>query len=130
MKKNNEIMTTDRIEEYSEEMPIELKVLLKGAPDDDLGWAIVMYLFRYTATKKDIRIQPLSNVITLGKISDFFGIDKDIVFERLNKMSSLWVRQYMNSEGYGKTYYTYEINDFAADLMIKLIELLEVRIKG
>ena len=48
------------------------------------------------------------------------------MFEKLNKMSSLWVTQYLNSEGYGKTYYTYEIAEIAVDLMIKLVQLLEI----
>ncbi len=122
-------MITDRIKEYSNEMPKELRILLAGAPKDDLDWAIIMYLFRYSGQTKDIRIPSLSNIITLGKISNFFGVDKDIIFERLNNMSILWVIQYSNSEGYGKTYYTYEITDFAADFLIKLVELLRVKVK-
>lgn len=124
-----EIMITDRVKEYSSEMPKELRILLAGAPKDDLDWAIIMYLFRYSGQTKDIRIPPLSNIITLGKISNFLGVDKDIIFERLNNMSVLWISQYSNSEGYGKTYYTYNITDFAADFLIKLVELLSVRVK-
>lgn len=130
MKKNMEIMITDRIKEYSKEMPKELRLLVEGAPKDDLDWAIVMYLFRYSGQTKEIRTPPLSNVITLGKISNFFQVDNDIIFEKLNNMSILWVMQYLNSEGYGKTYYTYQITDFAADFLIKLVELLKVRVKG
>lgn len=106
-----------RINKYSKMMPTELKMLINDAPNDDIGWSIVMYLCRYSGK---------GNIITLGKISNFFGIDKNIMFEKLNKMSSLWVTQYLNSEGHGKTYYTYEISEIAVDLMIKLVELLEI----
>ena len=106
-----------RINKYSKMMPTELKMLINDAPNGDTEWSIVMYLCRYSGR---------GNIITLGKISNFFGIDKTIMFEKLNKMSSLWVVQYLNSEGYDKTYYTYEITDIAVDLMIKLVELLEI----
>lgn len=113
-------MRLDRFDQYSKMVPIELKVLVNEAPSTDLDWAIIMYLFRHSES---------GNIITLGKISKFFELDYNIVFERLNKLSSLWVRQYLNTEGYGKTYYTYEITDFACDFMIKLVELLEIAIK-
>ena len=106
-----------RVSKYSNMMPTELKMLVNDAPNDDIGWSVVMYLCRYSGR---------GNIITLGKISNFFDIDKSIMFEKLNKMSSLWVVQYLNSEGHGKTYYTYEITEIAIDLMIKLIELLEI----
>ena len=109
--------TMSRINKYSKMMPTELKMLVNDAPNDDIGWSIVMYLCKYSGR---------GNIITLGKISNFFGIDKNIMFEKLNKMSSLWVTQYLNSEGYGKTYYTYEIAEIAVDLMIKLVQLLEI----
>ena len=109
--------TMSRINKYSKMMPTELKMLVNDAPNDDIGWSIVMYLCKYSGR---------GNIITLGKISNFFGIYKNIMFEKLNKMSSLWVTQYLNSEGYGKTYYTYEIAEIAVDLMIKLVQLLEI----
>lgn len=114
-------MRLDRFNEYNKMVPIELKMLVKEAPNTDLDWAIIMYLFRYSAK---------GNVITLGKISKFFELEDKVIFERLNKLSSLWVRQYLNTEGYGKTYYTYEITDIACDLMIKLVELLEIAINN
>lgn len=113
--------TSDRLDTYSKMLPLELKILLNEAPNDDLSWALFMYLFRHSGN---------GNIITLGKMSTFFGLDKDVVFEKLNKMSALWVRQYLNSEGNGKIYYTYEITDISADLMVKLIELLEKLIKN
>lgn len=113
-------MRLDRFDEYSKMVPIELKILVKEAPDNDLDWAIVMYLFRHSRK---------GNIITLGKIRKFFELEDKIIFERLNKLSALWVRQYLNTEGYGKTYYTYDITDIACDLMIKLIELLEIAMK-
>lgn len=113
-------MRLDRFDEYSKMVPIELKLLLDKAPNGDLEWSLVSYLFRHSRK---------GNIITLGKISKFFELEDKIIFERLNKLSTLWVRQYLNTEGYGKTYYTYEITDIACDLMIKLVELLEIAMK-
>lgn len=114
-------MRLDRLDEYANMMPVELKMLLDKAPDDDLGWALFMYLLRYSGR---------GNVITLGKISKFFDLDEKVAFERLNEMSALWVRQYLNTDGHGKIYYTYEATDISADLMIKLVELLEIATKN
>ena len=114
-------MKFDKLDEYTKMMPIELKMLLDKAPDDDLGWALFMYLFRYSGR---------GNVITLGKISKFFDLDEKTTFEKLNEMSTLWVRQYLNTDGHGKIYYTYEVTDISADLMIKLVELLEIPTKN
>lgn len=114
-------MRLDRLNEYNNMMPLELKMLLNEAPNDDIGWAIFMYLFSHGGK---------GNIITLGKISKFFDLDEKIIFEKLNKMSALWIRQYLNTEGYGKTYYTYEVTDISADLMVKLVELLEIATKN
>ncbi len=111
-------MRLDRLDEYTKMMPTELKMLVNDAPNDDLGWAIFMYLFSHSRS---------GNIITLGKISKFFDLDEKTIFEKLNKMSALWIRQYVNTEGYGKIYHTYEVTEIAADLMVKLIELLEIK---
>lgn len=113
-------MTPDRVNKYNNMMPTELIMLVNDVPNDDLEWALVMYLFENTKS---------GNIITLGKIGAFFDIDRDIVFDRLNNMSGLWIRQYLNSGGYGKIYYTYEITEIAADFIVKLIELLETKVK-
>lgn len=109
------------VDEYSSMMPTELKMLVNDAPKDDLEWAVVMYLFRHSGR---------GNVITLGKISKFFNIDKSVMYEKLNEMSNLWVEQYINAEGHGKVYYTYRTTQIAADLMVKLVELLEMTTKN
>jgi len=103
------------IEKYSKMMPIELRMFIEDSPKDDLDWGLVIYLFENTKS---------GNIITLGKISNFFDIDRELLFDRLNRMS-WWIRQYLNSEGYGKMYYTYEISEMAADFIVKLIELYE-----
>lgn len=110
----------DMIDKYSNMMPIELRMFVGDSPKDDLDWGVIMYLFVNTKS---------GNIITLGKMSNFFGIDSTTLFEKLNKMSGLWVRQYFNSGGYGRIYYTYEITEIAADFIIKLIELLEIATK-
>lgn len=101
------------IDKYSSMMPVELRLFMNESPKDDVDWGLIMYLFENTKS---------GNIITLGKISIFFDIDKELLFDRLNRMSSLWVEQYMNSGGYGKTYYTYELNEFAADFMVQFID--------
>ncbi len=106
----------DMIIKYSNMMPTELRMLVNDAPKHDLEWGLVMYLFE---NKKS------GNIITLGKMSNFFGVDSDILFEKLNDMSGLWVVQYLNISVYHKTYFTYEITEIASDFIIKLVELLE-----
>ena len=106
---------TKTIDKYSNMMPIELRMFLEDSPKDDLDWGLVTYLFENTKS---------GNIITLGKISNFFDIDRKLLFDRLNRMS-WWIRQYLNSEEYGKMYYTYEISEMAADFIVKLIELYE-----
>lgn len=113
-------MVLDKLHKYSSMMPAELMMLVNSAPKTDLDWGLIMYLFENTGA---------GNIITLGKMSSFFNIDKSILSERLNKMSGLWVRNYLNVSEYGRTYGTYEITEIAADFMVKLVELLEIRLK-
>ena len=40
--------TMSRINKYSKMMPTELKMLVNDAPNDDIGWSIVMYLCKYS----------------------------------------------------------------------------------
>lgn len=100
---------------YSNMLPIELRMFVDDSPKDDLDWGLVVYLFENTKS---------GNIITLGKLSNFFDIDSKLLFDRLNRMN-WWVIQYLNSEGYGKTYYTYEISKMAYDFIVKLFELYE-----
>jgi hypothetical protein len=111
-------MNIDRINKYGGIMPLELKMLLDDHPKDVCGWALVMYLFENTKS---------GNIITLGKLSNFFDMDASILSTRLNDMNGLWIRQYLNYSEYGDTYSTYEITEIAADFLIKLVELLEIR---
>ena len=111
-------MTLVKLRKYSGMMPAELMMLVNSAPKTDIDWGLVMYLFENTK---------VGNVVTLGKMSSFFSIDSDVLSERLNRMSGLWVRHYLNVSEYGKTYGTYELTEIAADFMVKLVELLEMR---
>jgi hypothetical protein len=113
-------MALDKLRKYSNMMPAELMMLVSSAPKTDMDWGLVMYLFENTVP---------GNIVTLGKMSNFFDVDRGILSERLNKMSGLWVRHYLNVSEYGKTYGTYELTEIAADFMIKLVELLEIRLK-
>jgi hypothetical protein len=101
-------------------MPGELRILVNDAPRSELDWGLVMYLFENTKS---------GNVITLGKMSNFFGMDAGVLSRRLNNMSGLWVKHCLNSSEYRKLYHTYEITEIAADFMVKLVELLEIRLK-
>lgn len=114
-------MTLEKLRKYGSMMPAELMMLVNSAPKTDLDWGLIMYLFENTKS---------GNVITLGKMSNFFCVDIGILSERLNKMSGLWVRQYLHRSEYGKTYGTYELTEIAADFMVKLVELLEIRLKS
>ena len=116
----DKMMKVDKLQKYSNMMPAELIMLVNGAPKTDMDWGLVMYLFENTKS---------GNVITLGKMSDFFNVDRDILFERLDRINGLWVRHYLNVSEYGRTYGTYEITEIAADFMVKLVELLEIRLK-
>jgi len=111
---------TKIIDKYSSMMPTELRLFMNDSPKDDIDWGLVMYLFENTKS---------GNIITLGKMSNFFNIDVELLFDRLNRMSGLWVRQYLNSGGYGKTYYTFEITEIANDFIVELIKILEKMIK-
>ena len=113
-------MTLDKLHKYSNMMPAELMMLINSAPKTDMDWGLIMYLFENTKR---------GSVVTLGKMSDFFDIDRDVLFKRLDRMNGLWVRHYLNVSEYGKTYGTYEITEIAADFMVKLVELLEIRLK-
>ncbi len=106
-------VATKIIDKYSGMMPTELRLFMSESPKDDIDWGLIMYLFENTKT---------GNIITLGKMSSFFDIDRTLLFDRLNRMSGLWIRQYLNSEGYGKTYYTYEMNEIAADFIVELVD--------
>lgn len=114
-------MGLSKLHKYSNMMPAELMMLVNSAPKTDMDWGLIMYLFENTKS---------GNIITLSKMSNFFGMDRIVLFERLNKMSGLWVIQYLHNSEYGKTYGTYEITEIAADFMVKLVELLEIRLKG
>ncbi len=114
-------MVFDKLHKYSSMMPSELMMLVNSAPKTDMDWGLVMYLFENTRS---------GNVITLGKMSSFFNVDRIVLSERLNKMSGLWIRHFLNVSEYGKTYGTYELTEIAADFMVKLVELLEIRLKG
>ncbi len=114
-------MTFDKLRKYGAMMPAELMMLVSSAPKADIDWGLVMYLFENTKS---------GNVVTLGKMSNFFGVDVGVLSERLHKMSGSWVRHYLNRSEYGRTYSTYEITEIAADFMVKLVELLEIRSKG
>ncbi len=105
-------VVTRAIDKYGSMMPTELRLFMDESPKDDIDWGLIMYLLENTRR---------GNIITLGKMSSFFDIDKELLFDRLNRMSGLWVRQYMNSAGYGKTYYTYEINEIATGFLVHLV---------
>lgn len=112
-------MTLDKLHKYGSMMPAELMILINSAPKSDMDWGLIMYLFENTKG---------GNVVTLGKMSKFFDVDSSVISERLNRLSGLWVRCYLNRSEYGKTYGTYEITEIAADFMVKLVELLEIRL--
>jgi hypothetical protein len=113
-------MVFDKLHKYGSMVPAELVMLINSAPKSDLDWGLVMYLFENTTG---------GNIVTLGKMSKFFDVDGSIISERLDRMSGLWIKHYLHASEYGKIYGTYEITEIAADFMVKLVELLEIRLK-
>lgn len=110
------MVNQNKIDKFSNMYPCELKSLLVYMPKDDIDWALIFYLFRHTSK---------GNIITLGKISSYFGLDSHDTLKRLDRMYWL-VTQYTTYE-YGKGIYIYEISNFGADALLKLIEVLDVK---
>jgi len=109
--KNNEL-----IKKYSDIIPNDLKLIIKmlNEPKDDLDWSLIGYIFQNTG----------KGIVTLGKISSYFGLDQKECFNRLNNLAGFWFSQYLNSSGYGKVYYSYEMNRLSADLLVGMIDTL------
>lgn len=109
----------DNIEKYSSLFPYELKNITEYIPKDKIDWALIMYLFRHTNK---------GNVITLGKISSYFRLDKEDVLNRIYRMTWL-VDQHINF-GYPKTFITCKLSNFGADILTKFAETLETEPKN
>lgn len=106
----------NNIEKYSSLFPYELKSVIEYMPKDEIDWALIMYLFRHTNK---------GNVITLGKISSYFQLDKEDVLNRIYRMT--WLINQCINLGYPKTFITCELSNFGADILVKLVETLEVK---
>lgn len=103
------------VNKYAGLFPNELKYLIRDMPRDDIDWSLVIYLLVHTNK---------NNFITLTKISSFFGYNKNVVKKRLNRM--VWLVTAYTNYGYLKLFTTYEINKFATDALVKLIELFDI----
>lgn len=111
------MINEERIDKYSRQFPYELKCLLENMPRDDIDWALILYLFEHTSK---------GNIISLGKISSYFGLEKDNTFERLNRMYWL-INQYITYEYGYKGVYIYQIGKFGVDVLLNIIDVLEIK---
>ena len=117
---------SERIKEYSDEIPNELKMILEGAPKDDVDWVLVMYLFRYSRYPYGYGILfEEKNVITVGKISKWFNLEPDEVYKRLNRMK-FWI-SVGTVYGYYKPFNVCNITQIGIDSIMKMIEIFEIK---
>lgn len=107
------------IEKYSKLYPEELKYIANNIPkhNNDKNWALLIYLILH---------KQKGNIITMGKLSRFFAIPEDEVAYRLNQMHWL-VESYIMSYGYDKIVQCYEINFFGEKILMKLLELIDMK---
>lgn len=111
-------MTNHNIEKYAKLFPNELRYVIDDMPKDDIDWALIIYLLAHSSK---------NNIITLGKISSYFQLDKDEVEKRLRRM--IWLVNIYSNYGYAKHFTTYQISEFAADVLMKMMETLEIKPK-
>lgn len=119
-------MVSDRIKEYSNEIPNELKMILEDAPKDDIDWALVIYLFRYSKFPFGYGLLfEEKNVITVGKICDWFNLEYNDVYKRLNRMK-LWV-SVGTVYGYYKPFDVCNITQIGIDSIMNMIRIFEIK---
>lgn len=109
------MMKGELVARYSNMVPGDLKLIIKmlNEPKDDLDWSLVMYVFENSGR----------GVITLGKVSSYFSLDQKECYRRLNRLSGFWFSQYLNKSEY-KIYYTFEMNELSADLLVDMVKFL------
>lgn len=119
-------MNHNKINEYNNFIPNEIKNVIETAPINDIDWALLMYLFRHSKPVYGVLFEE-KNVITIGKISKWFDLDYDDVYNRLNRML-YWV--IVNDVcGYHKPFNVCYITQIGVDTMMNLIKVFEAKNK-
>lgn len=110
-----------KVEQFSNLMPGEIKMIFKDSPRDHIDWALVMYLFKHSKFPYGYGIIfEEKNIITIGKISKWFDLDYEDVYQRLDRMK-LWV-SVGTIHGYYKPFDVCYITKIGIDMIIKTME--------
>ena len=112
--------TKNKVEEYSEKIPLELRSIFKTTPQDDIDWALVTYLLKYSDPHCDIIFEE-KNIVTIKKVAKWFNLEYKDVYKRLNKM--LWWVSIGTVYGYPKPFTVCNITQIGSDLIMKMLDL-------
>ena len=115
-----------KIKEYTNTFPDELKCVFIDSPQDDIDWALVMYLFRHSSVRKSSFLFEEKNVITVGKITKFFNLEYNDVYRRLQRM--IWWIDISTVYGYYKPINVCSITQVGADIIMSMTETLSIKI--
>lgn len=123
----------NKIEEYSDYFPDPLKQIIKYAPKDNIGWALLIYLFRHKHTSFVYKNTHLGEnpalIATATKLSSYFDLDVQEIDERLNMM--IWFVNTHTLYGvYLKPVTYYSITDFGTDFLIELTNTFYKQVLG
>jgi len=115
-----------KVIEYSKKIPFELKMVFKDAPQDDIDWALVMYLFRHSNCDyiDNGLLFEEKNVITVGKIAAYFNLEYNDVYKRLRRM--IWWVSVGTVYGYRKPFSVCNITIMGVNTIIKIIETFTI----
>lgn len=118
-------MMNNKVKKYNDEMIVEQKAIFKTSPKDDIDWALIMYLFEHSIpTHQYGCLFEETNVITVGKISKYFDLDYDDVYERLRRM--LWWVHLETVYGYYKPFSVCSITIIGVKTIMKTLEVFEI----
>jgi len=112
-----------KLDQMHKLIPTEIKMIFEDAPKDYIDWALIMYLFINSKCKNNNSIIfEEKNIITVGKISKWFGFSSMNILQKLNRMK-LWV-SVETVYGYHKPFYTCCITEIGIDMILKTMNML------
>lgn len=113
----------ERVEKYSKMIPDELNEIIETAPKDDIDWALIIYLFEYSNPDfwLVLSCHNADCCCTVGKVSNYFNISYNEVYERLERMS--WWVSLQRVYGYYKVFNSCSITDIGIDTLIALTDV-------
>jgi hypothetical protein len=113
----------NRVEEYNDKIIIEQKAIFETSPKDNIDWALIWYLFEHSTPHHYGCLFEETNVITVGKVSKYFDLDYDDVYERLRRM--LWWVNLETVYGYHKPFSVCSITIIGVKTIMKTLEVFE-----